>query len=46
MMPREVLAGGIDIDGRHIPRGTAVGVPAYAIHHNEICYPLIVGVPP
>lgn len=40
MMPREVLAGGIDIDGHHIPRGTTVGVPAYAIHHNEMYYPL------
>ena len=39
MLPREVLAGGIDIDGRHIPKGTTVGVPAYAIHHNEIYYP-------
>jgi cytochrome P450 len=39
MMPREVLAGGIDIGSCHIPKGITVGVPAYAIHHNEMCYP-------
>ena len=40
MMPREVLAEGIDIDGHHIPKGVTLGVPAYAIHHNEMYYPL------
>ncbi|OCK80089.1 benzoate 4-monooxygenase cytochrome P450 [Lepidopterella palustris CBS 459.81] len=38
-VPREVLPGGITIDGEHIPAGTVVGVPAYAIHHNPEYYP-------
>jgi cytochrome P450 len=38
-LPREVLHGGIDIDGHHIPAGVVVGVPHYALHHNEAYYP-------
>lgn len=38
-LPRQVLAGGIEIDGRHIPAGIDVGVPHYAIHHNADYYP-------
>lgn len=38
-LPREVLLGGIDIDGHHIPAGVDVGVPHYAIHHNPNYYP-------
>ncbi|ORX95259.1 cytochrome P450 [Clohesyomyces aquaticus] len=38
-LPREVLPGGIDIDGHHIPAGIDVGVPHYAIHHNPAYYP-------
>ena len=38
-LPREVLPGGIDIDGHHIPAGIDVGVPHYAIHHNPDYYP-------
>jgi cytochrome P450 len=38
-LPRQVLAGGIDIDGHHIPAGIDVGVPHYAIHHNPDYYP-------
>ena len=38
-LPREVLSGGIDIDGLHIPAGINVGVPHYAIHHNADYYP-------
>ncbi|KAF2816759.1 benzoate 4-monooxygenase cytochrome P450 [Mytilinidion resinicola] len=38
-VPREVMPGGITIDGEQIPAGTVVGVPAYAIHHNPDCYP-------
>jgi cytochrome P450 len=38
-LPREVLPGGIDIDGHHIPAGVDVGVPHYAIHHNPDYYP-------
>jgi cytochrome P450 len=39
LLPREVLAGGITIDGHDIPEGTVVGTPHYAIHHNERYYP-------
>lgn len=38
-LPRQVLLGGIDIDGHHIPAGVDVGVPHYAIHHNSNYYP-------
>lgn len=34
LLPREVLAGGVTIDGETIPAGTVVGVPHYALHHN------------
>ena len=39
VLPREVLPGGIVVEGEHIPAGTQVGVSAYAIHHNEEYYP-------
>lgn len=39
ILPREVLAGGITIDGHHVPEGTVVGVPHYTIHHNPDYYP-------
>ncbi|RDW60060.1 putative cytochrome P450 67 [Coleophoma crateriformis] len=39
ILPREVLPGGIDIDGLHIPEGCVVGTPHYAIHHNADYYP-------
>ena len=38
-VPREVLPGGLVIDGHHIPAGIVVGVPAYSIHHNPDYYP-------
>lgn len=38
-LPREVLAGGIDLDGHHIPAGFQVGTSCYALHHNEEYYP-------
>ncbi|OCL05749.1 cytochrome P450 [Glonium stellatum] len=38
-LPREVLKGGIDIDGHHVPEGVVVEVPHYAIHHNSEYYP-------
>lgn len=39
LLPREVLAGGMTIDGAHVPAGTVVGTPHYTIHHNEAYYP-------
>jgi cytochrome P450 len=36
---REVLEGGIDVDGHHIPQGVVVGVSPYVIHHNPEYYP-------
>jgi cytochrome P450 len=39
VLPRQVLPGGLDIDGRHIPAGVDVGVPIYTIHHNADYYP-------
>ncbi|KAF7885216.1 hypothetical protein EAF00_011034 [Botryotinia globosa] len=39
ILPREVLPGGIDIDGLHIPAGYVVGTPHYTIHHNPAYYP-------
>ena len=38
ILPREVLPGGIDIDGLHIPEGVVVGTAHYAIHHNPSYY--------
>ncbi|KAJ4294588.1 hypothetical protein N0V90_008279 [Kalmusia sp. IMI 367209] len=38
-LPRQVLPGGMDIDGHHIPAGVDVGVPHYAIHHNADYFP-------
>ena len=38
-LPREVLPGGIEIDGQHYPAGTIVGTSMYCIHHNEEYFP-------
>lgn len=38
-LPREVLTGGLTIDGESFPRGTVVGTGLYAIHHNIEYYP-------
>ncbi|KAL8880501.1 MAG: hypothetical protein Q9198_002104 [Flavoplaca austrocitrina] len=35
LLPREVQAGGIVINDSYVPPGTDIGVPHYAIHHNE-----------
>lgn len=39
LLPREVLSGGATIAGEFFPPGTDLGVPHYAIHHNESLYP-------
>jgi cytochrome P450 len=39
VLPRQVLSGGLDIEGHHIPAGIDVGVPIYAIHHSPACFP-------
>lgn len=39
LLPREVLTGGLSIDGYKIPAGSVIGVPTYAIHHNEKYFP-------
>ncbi|RAR09906.1 isotrichodermin C-15 hydroxylase [Stemphylium lycopersici] len=38
-LPRVVLEGGMQIDGHHIPAGTTVGVPMYALHNNPTYFP-------
>jgi cytochrome P450 len=38
-LPREVLPGGADIDGQHIPAGVSVGTPVYVLHHDEDIFP-------
>ena len=35
LLPREVLDGGIVVDGERMPAGADLGVPHYALHHNE-----------
>jgi cytochrome P450 len=39
ILPREVLPGGLEVDGMFIPEGLVVGTPHYAIHHNPAYYP-------
>lgn len=34
-LPREVLSGGLRVDNHLFPAGIIVGVPTYALHHNE-----------
>lgn len=38
-LPRTVLAGGLNVDGLHVPAGTTVGVSPYTMHHNETYFP-------
>ena len=38
MLPREILPGGLTVDGEHFPAGTDIGVSGYSIHHNERYY--------
>lgn len=37
-LPREVLSGGLTIDGHYFPQGTVVGTAPYAIHHSQQYY--------
>ncbi|KAK2732727.1 hypothetical protein FQN57_002481 [Myotisia sp. PD_48] len=37
-MPREVLPGGIEVDGVHLPEGTNCGTPCYTIHRHPDYY--------
>lgn len=39
ILPREVLPGGLHVDGFHLPAGTDLGVPIYALHHSEEHFP-------
>jgi len=39
-LPREVLHGGLTIDGQYFPKGTVVGTAPYAIHHNDEYFPM------
>jgi cytochrome P450 len=39
ILPREVLSGGLEVDGLFIPEGVVVGTPHYAIHHNPEYFP-------
>ncbi|KAL8746409.1 MAG: hypothetical protein Q9190_001583 [Brigantiaea leucoxantha] len=39
LLPRQVLAGGMEADGHHIPEDTVIGTPHYALHHNPAYYP-------
>ncbi|KAI1803057.1 cytochrome P450 [Daldinia bambusicola] len=39
ILPREVLKGGIMVDGEYIPEGMVIGTPHYTIHHNPAYYP-------
>ncbi|KAK5688090.1 hypothetical protein LTS10_000068 [Elasticomyces elasticus] len=38
-LQREVMKGGIVIDGQFVPEGIVIGVSAYVIHHDEEAFP-------
>lgn len=38
-LPREVLPGGLTVDGHYFAPGTTVGTPTYALQHNPEYYP-------
>ena len=38
-LPREVLPGGIYVDGEFLPPGTVVGTAPWAIHHSATYFP-------
>lgn len=37
-LAREVLPGGLDIEGNHIPEGVHVGVTSWSIMHSQECF--------
>lgn len=39
LMPREVLSGGLSVEGKWIPPGVEVGTPIYATQHDSTIYP-------
>jgi len=39
VLPREVLHGGLTVNGNYFPPGTDVGTSSYVIHHNEKYFP-------
>ena len=39
-MPREILEGGITVDGHYIPQSTEIGTPIYAIQHTSVYFPM------
>lgn len=38
LMPREVLSGGMEVDGQYLPQGVEIETPHYALHHEEAHY--------
>lgn len=38
-MTREVLPGGMEVDGVFVPEGTKIGTGIYSLHHNESAFP-------
>jgi cytochrome P450 len=38
-LPRQVLKGGMTIDGHFIPEGITVGTPLYVVHHDPNIFP-------
>lgn len=39
LLPREILEGGLIVDGEYFPAGVDIGVPIYSVHHHEAYYP-------
>ncbi len=39
LLPRQVLHGGMEVEGHKLPEGTVVGVPHYGIQHNPAYHP-------
>jgi cytochrome P450 len=39
ILPRDVIREGVTIDSQFYPAGIELGVPIYALHHNESYYP-------